>query len=396
LFGQGTGGGGLINSISGGITGGGGSGGGGFFSGVGNKIKNFFGFNSGGIVSGGSGVRDDIPAALTGGEYVIKKSAVQKYGKGFLDQLNSSSISGMKSGGFASGYQPDSPAQPGGFFTPGTRGQGAIIGKKNLLDFAFQQSTSGATDVIRSGGSSASIDLETQSSRLTTFGRFRDSPARRSLKQAQEQAYDLYLAKLQDEERVREAKKARSEMFKKAVIGSFITAGVSAGVGALGGMFNKAPMQGPKNSPFAGYKNSNILGPYSSTAQQAGDNLLGTFGGLFQNKSTSTSSPETGNSLIDNNPFLPPGYQGKANGGEIGSNTNALLMGGEYVLSSAAASSVGKQNLDDINMMRYSNGGAAGNAISDSSNSSSGDGKSVGEVNITINMEKGDASVYEC
>ena len=70
-------------------------------------------------------------------------------------------------------------------------------------------------------------------------------------------------------------------------------------------------------------------------------------------------------------------------------------MGGEYVLSSGAASKVGRENLDDINMMRYSNGGAAGSGISDSSNSSSGDGESVGEVNITINMEKGDASVDE-
>ncbi len=405
LFGEGTGGGGLLDGLSNAITGGGGGssgggGGGGFMSG----IKSFFGFNSGGMVSGGSGVRDDVPAALTGGEYVIKKSAVQKYGKGFLDQLNSSSISGMNSGGFINispstltdqkvtgKYQPDSAAQPGGFFTPGTRGQGAIIGKQNLLDFSRQQSTSGATDVIRSGGSSASIDLETQSSRLTTFGRFRDSPARRALKQAQEQAYNLYLAKLEDEERVRQAKKERSNIFKNAVKGAFMSAGVSAGVGALGGMFNKVPI-GPKNAPFPGM--SNILGPYSSTPQQAGDNLMNTYSGLFSNQAGSTASSSntlTGNSLIDNNPFLPQ----RANGGAIGSSTNALLMGGEYVLSSAAASKIGKQNLDDINMMRYSNGGAAGSGISDSSNSSSGDGKSVGEVNITINMEKGDASVDE-
>ena len=41
--------------------------------------------------------------------------------------------------------------------------------------------------------------------------------------------------------------------------------------------------------------------------------------------------------------------------------------------------------------MRYSQGGAVGNIVSDSAS----DGKSVGEVNITINMEKGDASVDE-
>ena len=48
-------------------------------------------------------------------------------------------------------------------------------------------------------------------------------------------------------------------------------------------------------------------------------------------------------------------------------------------------------NLDDINMMRFSNGGAVGNAVSDSASN----GQGVGEVNITINMEKGDASVEQ-
>ena len=39
-------------------------------------------------MTGGSGVRDDVPARLNSGEYVIKKSAVQKYGVGFSTQLN--------------------------------------------------------------------------------------------------------------------------------------------------------------------------------------------------------------------------------------------------------------------------------------------------------------------
>ena len=38
----------------------------------------------GGMVRGGSGMRDDVPAMLTGGEYVIRKSSVDKYGEGFL------------------------------------------------------------------------------------------------------------------------------------------------------------------------------------------------------------------------------------------------------------------------------------------------------------------------
>jgi hypothetical protein len=73
--------------------------------------------------------------------------------------------------------------------------------------------------------------------------------------------------------------------------------------------------------------------------------------------------------------------------------TNALLMGGEYVVSPQAASMIGRSALDDINMMRFQNGGAVGNVTSSSGGNMSGEGADVGEVNITINMAKGDASV---
>lgn len=361
LFGQGTKGGGLLEGLSGMVTGGGSKGGSGFLKDVGA----FFGFNSGGIVPGGSGVRDDVPAVLTGGEYVIKKSAVQKYGKGFLDQLNSNSVNGM---------------QEGGFFVPGTRGQGEIKGKDNLLKFALQQSTSGATDFIRSSGSGASIGLEVQSSRLTTFGRFRDSPARRSLKEAQEKAYNLYLARLEEEKRVKEAKKARSNMLKSGITGAFTNLGIGALTGGLGSFFNKSNANLSSVSSFDASANQ-----YSSSAlgYNVGSAQSGTFVNLGGGQTYDASMSRSTNGFED--------YRAFANGGSVSSGSNALLMGGEYVLSSAAASRIGRENLDDINMMRYSNGGPSGNVASDSSNSSSG----VGEVNITINMEKGDASVDE-
>ena len=47
------------------------------------------------MIRGGSGVRDDIPTTLQGGEFVMRKSAVQKYGSSFMDRLNS----GMNEGG---------------------------------------------------------------------------------------------------------------------------------------------------------------------------------------------------------------------------------------------------------------------------------------------------------
>ena len=41
----------------------------------------------------GSGYEDDVPAMLTAGEYVIRRSSVQKYGEGFLNRLNQGLVS---------------------------------------------------------------------------------------------------------------------------------------------------------------------------------------------------------------------------------------------------------------------------------------------------------------
>ena len=198
--------------------------------------------NAGGPVFGGSGVRDDIPAMLTGGEYVIKKSAVQKYGLGFLNKLNYGGMAGYNVGGYVQGasnvrtgkFWDDAKGNMVGgalyekrlatarntdFFVPGQRGAGAIVGKENLLAFSQQGVTSGATDSISYSGSGASINLEDQSARLTAFGRRRDSPAARALKEAQAQAFDLYRAQVGEEERVveenRRAKEERKNALKK-------------------------------------------------------------------------------------------------------------------------------------------------------------------------------------
>jgi TP901 family phage tail tape measure protein len=69
---------------------------GGLFKSNGGLIK---GYSSGGKVNGGTGTRDDVPAMLTDGEYVIKKSSVNKYGTGFLEMLNGGRIGKYQFGG---------------------------------------------------------------------------------------------------------------------------------------------------------------------------------------------------------------------------------------------------------------------------------------------------------
>jgi hypothetical protein len=58
-------------------------------------------FASGGMVKGGSGVKDDVPAYLQAGEFVIRKSSVNKYGPEFLDSLNRGGTKRFQQGGRA-------------------------------------------------------------------------------------------------------------------------------------------------------------------------------------------------------------------------------------------------------------------------------------------------------
>ena len=107
-----------MRSLLGGLTGGGGFGGtsdnsGGLLGGIFNSI---FGggkakggiikkYSSGGHVQGGTGIRDDVPAMLTDGEYVLRKSAVNKYGIDALNMLNRGGmIKGYATGGGVSSF----------------------------------------------------------------------------------------------------------------------------------------------------------------------------------------------------------------------------------------------------------------------------------------------------
>lgn len=58
------------------------------------------GYATGGQVEGGSGIYDDVPAMLTGGEYVMNRRAVDALGVHTLDALNSGKVSRFNAGGY--------------------------------------------------------------------------------------------------------------------------------------------------------------------------------------------------------------------------------------------------------------------------------------------------------
>jgi len=57
------------------------------------------GFAKGGMVTGGSGYKDDVPARLQAGEFVIRKSMVDAYGPEFFASLNNGRFLKMNTGG---------------------------------------------------------------------------------------------------------------------------------------------------------------------------------------------------------------------------------------------------------------------------------------------------------
>jgi TP901 family phage tail tape measure protein len=214
---------------------------GGFFSKIGNALGGNRGTSPspsggavGGLITGGNGVTDDVPMNLMGGEYIMRKSAVQKYGTGFFDKLNAGGQTYTDREGFTRAVEP---TYAGGMFVPGTRGQGEIAGTNNLLAFAMGQggTTAGLTDRI-SGGK---INLEDQSRRLTSRGRFLiGSPSRDRFKSAQQQAFGLYGAQLAEDRRVAELieqqEKARRNQFIGSVASAFLSAGLSSAFPAPG------------------------------------------------------------------------------------------------------------------------------------------------------------------
>jgi TP901 family phage tail tape measure protein len=378
----------LADMVTGGI-GKGASSGGGILS----SIFSFFGGGSktgvtaaasGGMIKGGSGTKDDVPAMLMGGEYVVKKSAVNKYGKGFLDAINSGSMRGYATGGMV---DPQTfPTQTGrnGFFTPGDYGQGAITGKNELLTFASQSFTGGQYDYMGGFGmGGASVSLEPESARLSAFGR-ENSPMFERVQQSKDEAFKVYLEGLQKEkeyaellDQIAKDKKARKKQLQSAIISAVISsalsyagtsmkvgaanasaaggskfAGAFMGSGGKGGLFNIAKGAGTSFTTSAKALEYAKIAPLISNlpAQITKQAFTGS------TKSLSSSNLSLPKAISGNanfiNPLLP---QLKASGGLISGGSNirddvpAMLTGGEFVLNNRATQRIGVQNLNQLN-----------------------------------------------
>ena len=386
------------------------------------------GYASGGLVTGGSGYKDDVPAMLSQGEYVIRKSSVEKYGAHNLQKLNSG--------------EPPKFAS-GGIFLPGVRGGTAISGYKDLTAFANQTTTSGATDILSGGQSSAFVSLEDQSKRLSAYALMnQDDTINQEIRSAQEQARNV----IAEREAYRTAER---KAFQKQLVGTVASAALSFGVGKLSSalfapkagapvpLSDKASMQAITDNIGSGTGNmltgmGDKLIPSLAANNPVGDlskNLSSNIS--YNNPSLGGSgvslgqalSPKTGRnfnlsgqsnysyptSLFSTGQYGPSGfnilqllgttprgaYGGMiaryANGGTPTDKIPALVMGGEYIMSDKATKKYGKKFFDSINQgraPRFADGGQVSTAEPSFAEkaASSSDSKATGATNVSINI----------
>lgn len=334
-----------------------------FFSSLGKSKGGIIkGYSSGGNVTGGSGTRDDVPAMLSAGEYVIRKNAVKKYGPEYLQMLNEgkvskkfaggslmqqitanniqsifggiagqiaaqkSSVIGVPSANTFSSIAPNNRDRDSAYFKYGGRVQKFATGGE--LQFLGQNVYRYNDPLFPTGGENV-IDP-----RLSLRAILDPSNPQNKIRQEREQTLYDYLNYVAD---VNESNRRALEE-------------------------NIRINQEIQDQ----YQNKKRQGSISSY-MAFGMNLLG--GGL---------SLKNGGHI---NKF--------ASGGQNKDNVPALLMDGEFVVRKQAVNLYGKRFFDDLNsgrVKKFANGGVVGNG---SRNESGTISNPTNNVNITINMEHG-------
>ena len=358
------------------------SSGGGVVSGIVSAIGGFFGGGvqkraTGGMITGGTGTKDDVPTLLMGGEYVVPKSIVRQYGKGFFDRLRDGSIGKMAQGGY---------------FAPGIRGQGTISGKENLLDFATQTATSGKGDLISSLSANAGlVSLEPESLRLTNFARFGDSPLVAATQDAKDQAFQLYLGQLEDEKAYAEyqaqLKKAKKEK-KKQLWTSLAIAAVGAGLNYYGFGQQTASKSKETDRPNPGGPP-----PTTSTARTHSPHRPTPNTRTPPPASRSTSSLALPQLTAPNGAegasiLLPPVTYGRNSGGYSmgnGDTIPTMLSQDEFVLNKSATRKIGDKNLYALNNGAMPSGDNGSSAVVVAKLDELIE-KTIGASNVTVNV----------
>ena len=342
-------------------------------------ILGFLGFSEGGKVNGGSGSRDDVPAMLMGGEYVMNKKAVSKYGTGFMSALNSGSIQGFARGGQVRDKE-------GMFMTPGVNGAGAIRGGANLMSFATQTPLAMGRDDLRGYGAF----LGSESARMTGFGR-RNNPAFQKVQSAKLQAFQLAGQEIAARQEASDQKVSLGSMLASAAISTLVGYGATQLGSTMGLGSGMSKLIGSSVGNYAGMATTGA--PSSGGAFGAAATEDGAFTNLFSPKVDLSEIEGANLNVIKRSAAA----RKLATGGLIptagGVDTvPAMLSGGEFVMNAAATQNIGASNLQALN---------SGTGVSDNSDlvlkldeliRATEDSQAAGNISITVNGSNGSES----
>jgi TP901 family phage tail tape measure protein len=315
---------------------------------MGGHIK---GYSTGGMVSGGSGNRDDVFAMLQDGEYVIRKSAVKKYGKDTLDKLNN--------GGAIKKYEEG--------------GEVDLLFKNRYVAPSGKGKKPGYYDVDPNLSAYAQTDENNPQNAL----KFQVEQSYREYRRANKEAMDQY-------------KRAQKQRIQAAYINAAITvasAGIQYGAQAYGQAAQAASVNSlaaasdggdaAASQKLANYYNSQ--GNYSAATQySARANEQRAFG--FESSAANWGTINAGTQPQTRGSYLP---WRRADGGVIKrfaeggmasgrDKIPAWVMGGEYIIKEDVVNRYGVPFFDKINqgladkgqMRGYAEGGLVGRNIS--------------------------------
>lgn len=344
------------------------------------------GYATGGLVTGGSGHKDDVLTRMQGGEFVIKKSAVNKIGVSNLNAINGyanggstgpsmgrmgaiAAVSGAATGILGAMMQdrPDKPLP--------SRNYGKGRGSLGYLGGADPDS--GQIDRASGGGTSANVSLSKGfvyyrrdpktgqliserarptegrfevSNALSLMGRLDENDSRTSRMFDKEQKLADYQNYVAGEKASRRAQiRAVKDQKKSRLIGAYMNAAMLIGGAKLSQHLNKPT--GAEGGGIPQYiQNPNLVGPRRAD-------------GSF------------------------------ANGG-LNSGSLARVMGGEYVMSPETVRTHGVGFMTELNrgnLPKYASGGLVGNQTGGVASDGSGAGTAgnmTNNVSINVNIDK--------
>ena len=377
------------------------------------------GYATGGLVTGGSGHKDDVLTRMQGGEFVIKKSAVNKIGVSNLNAINGyanggstgpsmgrmgaiSAVSGAATGILGAMMQdrPDKPLP--------SRNYGKGRGSLGYLGGADPDS--GQIDRASGGGTSANVSLSKGfvyyrrdpktgqliserarptegrfevSNALSLMGRLDENDSRTSRMFDKEQKLADYQNYVAGEKASRRAQiRAVKDQKKSRLIGAYMNAAMLVGGAKLFG--GATPPKGTEvrmgsDGRMSSFSPDAIKQPASLTSG-------------FRNATAGRTPSMLSNSITAEGKFYQNPFD-YANGGRTNGSL-ARVMGGEYIMSPETVRTHGVGFMTELNrgnLPKYASGGLVGNQTGGVASDGSGAGTAgnmTNNVSINVNIDK--------